>query len=387
MKQFVRSVPVILFLSVASLSLIAFAGCGGATTSSSGSDAPTAAKNVYTIEDNSTGSTYQFSIVAFSATATGSTTTPASTLTLPSNFLATSMVVGPQGQIYVAGEQRIAPGATIQAFGTILEYAAGATGSATPTVTLNGSGAGTSTFRFTFSIAVNSANTLFVSSDDGSIETFASGFTATSVPTQYLTWSKTNIGSQGGLIAVDNAGDIFQIDYGTGGPGTRTVIDVFAAGTTGNTAPARVITGTNTTFFYFPVDSDPIITADGAGDLYIAYYNESDDPNDTFSPDINANEAPTGIYEFAAGASGNATPTRVLSGALTKIVEPEGLALDVEGNLYYLDGNAGFWSQNVVTLPFEVFPATATGNVAPTSTFSAASYTDEVADGADIAAY
>jgi hypothetical protein len=162
---------------------------------------------------------------------------------------------------------------------------------------------------------------------------------------------------------------------------------VFAAGATGNTAPTRTITGTNTTFFYYATDSNPIITVDGAGDLYIAYYNEVDDHNVPFVVTPNVNDTPTGIYEFAAGASGNATPMRQLTGSLTNIVEPAGLAVDVAGNLYYTDGNGGFWSSISVTLPFEVFSTTATGNAAPKSSFSSASYNSEVADDDDIVVY
>jgi hypothetical protein len=62
------------------------------------------------------------------------------------------------------------------------------------------------------------------------------------------------------------------------------------------------------------------------------------------------------------------------------------LALDVEGNLYYLDQNDGFSSSTVAQL-FEVFPTTATGNVAPASSFTAASYNDNVSGYGNMVAY
>jgi hypothetical protein len=398
MKQFARSVPVILFLSVASLSLIALAGCGASGSSNSGSgnsSGPMAAKNIYTIQNsfNETTEIEQDSVLVFSASSTGSTT-PTSTLMLPSNFEGDALAVGPQGQIYVGGIQF---DGNVIVSGQILEYPAGSSGSATPTVTLNGSSAGTATFTYPNALAVNSAGTLFVSSLDGSLEAFASGFTASSAPTQYLTWVMTNFGGQGGPIGADTAGDIFYLDSGIGA--SYGAIYMFAAGATGATVPVRMITGTNTASF-----SDPInIAVDGAGDVYVANYNQLDDPN---APPPESNGAskrlrargperarpsiayphtttpplePTGIIEFAAGATGAATPMKRIGGAgaatnATNIVEPYGLALDAASNLYYADANGGYVTRDNPLL-LEVFPSSATGNVAPAASLTSPSYT------------
>jgi hypothetical protein len=372
MKQSMGSVPAVLSLSAAALFSIALAGCGG-----SGSNAPAAAKNVYAIEFG----TDTTSVVVFSASATG-TTTPASTLILPSNFLAEALAIGPQGQIYVSGRQ-ISNG-NYELYGTILEYPAGSSGSATPSVTLNGSTAGTATFTYAYGIAVNSAGTLFLSSADGSIEAFASGFTATSAPTQYLTWGKTNFLSTGNSIGVDNAGDVFYIDLGNGG-GTKSVIDVFAAGTTGATAPVRTIKGTNTTSFYY--NGFAQIAVDGAGDLFVAYYNEADDPNAPAgsSGSTLANNEATGIIEFAAGATGNATPVKRIGGALTQIVEPDGFALDAEGNLYYVDAVGTYFANGNTPQLLQIFSSSATGNVAPTRSITTTGYTYNDSDEAIVA--
>jgi hypothetical protein len=388
MKQFARSVPVILFLSVASLSLIALAGCG-----SSGSGGPTAAKSLYAIQHSNNDGTEQDSVVVFSASATG-TTTPTSTLMLPSNFYGVSLAVGPTGTIYVGGQQT-----TDAAFGEILEYPAGSSGTTTPSVTLNGSAAGTTTFTYPQNIAVNSAGTLFVSSFDYSLEAFASGFTASSAPTQYLTWGMSNFAYGGQSIAVDNAGEIFYADtFGD-------EIDVFAANATGATAPARQITGTNTA----SLDYLPFIAVDGAGDVYVANYNPDNDPAIEDSVGINpgsyaagksvfgmgsrgashlmarphvpdATYEPTEIIEFAAGASGTPTPTKRIGGAgattnATNIVEPEGVAVDAVGNLYYADAQGGYWSDISPSVLLEVFPPSASGNVAPAASITSTSYT------------
>jgi hypothetical protein len=390
MKQFARSVPSIFSLSIASVSLMALAGCGAA-----GNNAPGAAKNIYAIQygQSQTGAE-QDTVLVFSASATGSTT-PTSTLALPSGFDTYTLAAGPQGQIYVGGE----PNGSNQGYGQILEYAAGSSGSATPSVTLNGSAAG-GTFTYPYELAVNSAGTLFVSSGDGSLEAFASGFTASSVPTQYLTWGMqpnsgtgyNNFYDYGNYLGADAAGDIFYVD---GGPN---VIDVFAAGATGTTAPVRTITGTNTA----PFAQLEYVAVDGTGDVYVANYNCADDPNATdcagseesvraqsmkphggrpavASPHAaeGATYEPTEIIEFAAGANATPTPTNRISGSATNIVEPWGLAVDAASNLYYADANGGFYLDSNPSMLMEVFSPGATGNVAPAASFTSSTYTWE----------
>jgi hypothetical protein len=405
MKQFARSIPAILFLSVSSLSLIALAGCSSGSGNAS-TPAGTAVSGIYTIQSSFSGTAETDTVLVYSA----SSATPTSTLTLPSNFKADAVAVGPQGQIYVGGSL-----VNIDTnYGEILEFAAGSSGSAKPSVTLNGSAASTSTFTYVNSLAVNSAGTLFVSSDDGTLEAFATGFTSSAAPTQYLTWGtqtdtivgdpnfgNPNFGSNGGNIGVDTAGDIFFADQG------YEVIDVFAAGATAGVAPVRTITGTNTSSF----SGLQYIAVNGAGDVYVTNYNQSDDPafnNDDDGAGMNPGTlaaskrqamgshgaspliahphvdplpaAPTGIIEFAAGATGNATPLNQIGGLATKIVEPNGLAVDSSANVYYADANGGYnadVNDNGVfpLLLLETFSSSATGNVAPTASISPAGFT------------
>jgi hypothetical protein len=400
MKQFARSVPAILCLSIGSLSLMTLAGCG-----SSGNGAAAGAKSVYSIEGSYDASTgiLQESVVGFSASATGSTT-PTSTLVLPNDFDAFSLVVGPQGQIYVAGFQQV--GNAYITSGQILEYPAGSSGSAAPSVTLNGSPTSGATFTFPAELAVNSAGTLFVSSWDGTLEAFASGFTSTSAPTQYLTWGMqtdpttgySNFNGYGGFLGVDTAGEVFYLDPGT----DSGAIDVFAAGATGATAPVRTITGTDTGVFVELKN----IAVDEAGDVYVTNYNYADDPNQV-SPEGNATsnrwfamatrhasslaahsyipedgtQEPTEIIEFAAGATGNATPLKRIGGAATNIVEPDALAVDAASNVYYVDDQGIYYTEVNGEVLLEVFGPNASGNAAPTASMTSAGLTAGGAEG------
>jgi hypothetical protein len=397
MKLFVRSVPAVLFLSVASLSLIALAGCGssGSGSMSMSVSAPMAAKNIYVVRFSSTDDVEHDSVAVFSASASGSAT-PTSTLMLPSGFVDLALVVGPTGVIYVGGQRQTGE----QGFGQILEYAAGSSGSATPSVTLNGSAAGTATFTYPYNLAVNSAGMLFISSADGTLETFASGFTASSAPTQYLTWGRLennngapNFGDPSGSIGADTAGNLFYLDEGDG------QIDVFAAGATGTTAPVRTINGTDTTSF----TELEYLAVDGAGDVYVTNYNQANDPNANAGTNPVANAAsrrvqamvpgrarpsiayphitalppePTGIIEFAALATGAATPVKRIGGAggatpnNTGIVEPANLVLDAASNLYYEDANGGVFGSGNTMVLLEAFPPSATGNATPAASFT-----------------
>jgi hypothetical protein len=89
---------------------------------------------------------------------------------------------------------------------------------------------------------------------------------------------------------------------------------------------------------------------------------------------------PTEIIEFAAGAMGNAAPLKRIGGAgaatnATHIVEPYGLAIDAASNLYYADLNGAYVTNANPPLLLEVFPSSATGNVAPAASITSSSFT------------
>jgi hypothetical protein len=318
-------------------------------------------------------------VLGYSTTAPGSTT-PTTTLNLPTGFETDDIATGPDGKLYVSGNMQS------NHYDEILVFAPDATGSASPITTITGSATDNNgTFTYAYYMAVNSKNQLFVLSDDYTIEVFAAGATGAATPTQYITWGSQNDNFDDIYdIATDGLGEVFISDYG------NNEIFAFAAGATGNAAPVRTITGTNADTF----DYVWTMTADDAGNVYAVNYNPSDDParngNATPHPML-ASHHPhrhgqhltahphtvnpsgslhTGIIVFPAGATGNATPLRTISGSTTTVFDPAAIAVDAVSNIYYID-------EDVSTLgPLMMFAPTATGDVAPLLSLSLANLSD-----------
>jgi len=117
-------------------------------------------------------------------------------------------------------------------------------------------------------------------------------------------------------------------------------VTVYAPGASGNATPTATIAGGNTGLL-FPY----AIALDGAGNIYVTNADGVTDPGGT-----------TGIRVYAAGASGNATPTATIP----DFASPLGIALDGAGNIYVAD-------QGDQTI--KVYAAGA-GNATPTATIN-----------------
>jgi hypothetical protein len=366
----------LVLLGAATCVLTALTGCGGGSSPAK----PQAAKTMYIVNyasDPNNNNVETDTVLGYSTTAPGSTT-PTTTLNLPTGFETDNIATGPDGKLYVSGNT--------QSSGSdqILVFAADATGSASPIATITGSTTeNNGTFTYAYYMAVNSKNQLFVMSDDYTIEVFAAGATGNATPTQYITWGVNNF-SYIYDIATDSLGETFISDYG------NNEIYVFAAGATGNAAPVRTITGTNAGTF----DSIWSMTADDAGNVYTVNYNTSDDPvrngNVAARPMLASHHAHehgrhvsahphdanpsgslhTGIIVFPAGATGNATPLRTISGSTTKVFYPAAIAVDAVSNIYYVDDDASTLG------PLMMFPPTATGDVAPLLNLSLSNLSD-----------
>jgi len=375
MKKGIHAPSVLAILIAVTVAVGTLAGCGSSTKAVT---APTGASSVYFTGDDA--NVEQGYVYGFPATKNGSAV-PATTFTPPAGFYVECITFGPTGNIYVGGQ----PGDDVP---EILVYSAGATSSSSPTATYTG---GSGTFSYPEYMAVNASGQLFVEGQNGEIAVYAANAATGATPTQYITTLDDGEYFSDG-IGADSAGNIY-VAPNSGSQG----IWVFAPGATGSAAPVRTITSTSTAAFTNLYG----ITADAAGNVFVVDYNNADDPFG-FAPPLPMPGAHTsrfehgaahryaehygaqaraqakslasrgprtlpnsdsGIYEFAAGATGAAVPTLFLSGAATTIAEPDSIVVDAADNIYYADYEGG-------TPAIMVFAAGATGNVAPRNSIS-----------------
>jgi secreted PhoX family phosphatase len=118
-------------------------------------------------------------------------------------------------------------------------------------------------------------------------------------------------------------------------------VTVYAAGSSGNVAPAQTITGSQTA-----LDSPDGIAVDAGGNIYVV------NPGAELGP-------PSSVTVFGAGANGNVAPIRTISGPKTGLGAgySDGIALDASGTIYVATSGA--------TARVTIYAATANGNVAP----------------------
>ncbi len=227
--------------------------------------------------------------------------------------------------------------------GKIATMAATANGTVTPTTLIEGA---TASLGFNYFAAVDAQGQAWTTNCmsinvPGPVSAFAAGATGDVAPAIALEGSNTTFsGCQTG-IAIDAAGNTIVGDLSNlpGYPGGH--IAIFAAGANGNVAPARVIAGTSANFH-----SPTGIAVDGLGNIYVA----DSGLGYSYSGDVAV---------FASGASGDVAPSAVIAGSATGLSTPEGVALDARGNIYVANlGNA------TVT----VYAAHASGNAAPIRT-------------------
>ncbi len=118
---------------------------------------------------------------------------------------------------------------------------------------------------------------------------------------------------------------------------------VYAANATNNAPPTVTISGVAT-----GLAEPEALAFDAAGNIYVS------------------NGMGNSVTVYSAGASGNATPTKTIIGAATGLSTPNGIALDAldaAGNLYVANESGG---------SVTVYPAGATGNAPPVAVISGA---------------
>lgn len=254
----------------------------------------------------------------------------------PSGTSAARTIRGNATQLNCA--QSIAVDASDNAYvlncGNVAVYGAGANGNVPPVRTLNVPNAGPGE-----GIGVDAAGELFVYNPNngaGWINVYAPGASGSDAPVRRITSAALNGYYDNGNIAVDAAGDVSVMMWG--GPATGAIVE-FAAGSNGNVAPSAV----NTTTQGYYIDSNSI-AADAAGNVWAV---------------ARCNGLEHCLYEFAAGANGQATP--LTSFVSSGVQGSPGIAVGANGRVY-LDDN--------VNDTVDAFAAGSSGNAAPLSSIS-----------------
>jgi hypothetical protein len=292
--------------------------------------AASAASLVYVVQRVSTGTDL---VLAFAAGGNGSMT-PVSTLTPPTGFHIGALTTDNSGQIYVGGS--LASGLAV-----IEVYAAGASGTATPLKTITMADGYPPT-------AIAVSNSIYTVDGDGVLAVYPSTASGTTAPSRTISGALTGLAYPGAL-AVDSMGDAYVAEYPVGS--ALPSILIFSSTASGNVAPTRTITTAAGTFVGVALDS--------SGNLFATI-------------DITASPYGSSIVEYSSTASGTATPTRSVSGSNTGLITAGDLAIDGLGNIYVPNQiPAG----TAVSYSLETFSATASGNAAPTASFTSSAWT------------
>jgi hypothetical protein len=129
-------------------------------------------------------------------------------------------------------------------------------------------------------------------------------------------------------------------------------VDVFARDASGAATPLRTLAGRKT-----GMGEPTAIALDAAGNLYVANVKLS-------------REQQTGIEVFAPGVGGNRAPIQIISGSQTGIIDPVNIVLGADENIYVANQlNLSGGDYDIL-----VFPASASGDVAPVRVLNSGKY-------------
>src|SRR5205085_9507253 len=124
-------------------------------------------------------------------------------------------------------------------------------------------------------------------------------------------------------------------------------ITIYANGSNGNSPPIAAIAGSNTGL-QVPYG----VAFDSSGNIYVA------------------NFISDSITVYPSGASGNVAPTTTIAGANTRLKSPAGIALDANNNIYVAN-----FAVNTGVASVTVYAAGSTGNATPSFSISGANTT------------
>jgi sugar lactone lactonase YvrE len=235
--------------------------------------------------------------------------------------------------------------------GSVTVYATGSNGNVAPAVTIDGAATGLS---FPDAIALDAEGNIYVvnaeTANTGStlstipsITVYQAGSDGNATPKAIIAGSKTGLIAPEG-IAIDASGYLYVADFG----GSLSTIGIFLAGSNGNVAPGTTIAGANTGL------ARPIgLVLDAAGNIYVA--NTWGGPFDVGS-----------VTVYAAGSSGNSSPTATIISNIPQLDEAAGIALDADGNIYVANENNSASPKGSIT----IYPPGSYATTAPAATIA-----------------
>ena len=224
-----------------------------------------------------------------------------------------AIAVDARGRIFVGNEV-----AGYNFHGNISVYPAGSDGDVRPIATIGGTKNGDNTgLDEPASLAFDSASNLYVLNSSGgpdtsgSITVYASTANGNVTPKATIAngnnEKRTQFQSPAGM-ALDSAGNIYVTNDGSANGGTDSVT-IYAAGKFGDVAPMATISGPKT-----GLNLPHGIGIDSDGKIYV-----SNDGSDNKGVDT--------VTVYAPGSSGNVAPLATISGPLTGLGKPAGLAV------------------------------------------------------------
>ena len=329
------------------LACLTACGGGGITTSTGGGGVPSA-PSVYVIQNSATFGSGTPMILKFSATASGSVS-PTATISGPTNTAFNALSIDGAGNIYTSyyGPKDA---------GGVLEYAAGATGTVSPVRTILANA--TTGVTAVDGLATNAAGEIFVGEDYGGVQAFSAAAAGSIAPSRWILGAYETGGGLSTIgvansVAVDSLNNLYVVNEGyIGGQ----PILVFGPSATGNAAPFYTIGGPLTGMSVGGANS---VTTDSLGNLYVT-----------------AGSASGGvILEFSAGAKGNVAPVRTISGPSTLLHALSGIKVDSDGAIFVVSTTTQQSGMNISPTILKFSP-TASGDVAPVSTFTSTAWTN-----------
>ena len=310
--------------------MLIVAGCSSSTTTPSTNTNTGSASNAYVSSGDP--SIYGYSTASSSSTAT-------STINGPSSDAFIGAATDASGNLYTIDKSTVGSTTTY----TVNEYAAGSNSTG---------GATTATMRTFTSAAFTSAPTSLTVDQSGNIYVMLSGGTllrfaassSGSVSASATLTGLVNVSTNVSVTATDSAGNLY-VTIPVSLTDNHNIIAVYSSGyATGAASLRTIIPATEINITSLGVDASGNIYAtgkDATGNIEVAV--------------------------FSSTATGTSTATRVISGASTTLKTPWQVQVDGTGNVYVGDSSNGAVGGTAVVYKFA---ATASGNVAPSATFT-----------------